>query len=417
MKTDVAIIGGGPGGSTMAMFLARHGIRSVIVEKATFPRYHIGESMSGECGALLRSLGLESKMIERRDPIKHGVSVYGPRGKDSFYVPVMARNAENQLIPATTWQVRRSTFDQMVLNEATSRGADLIHGEVVAALRGDDRIRGLRVRMPNGTMQEIESEVVIDATGQHTCLSHCGVTSTKERGRYFRQVAIFSQVTGAIREPGVIRDNTIILYKQQFHWAWMIPIDDEVMSVGVVVPNEYFQSKKESKHDFLVRELAELHPELSRRVPDKRLVEEARAIPNYSFHIKEFTGKGFICIGDAHRFIDPIFSFGLFLSVGEANLAARAIADYFAGAGRDEPNPFAAHQRKCEGGMDVIQEMMDAFWDQPLAFAYLAHKEHIEGITDIFAGRIYMDKPSSTMVEINAINAAARRRQQKAAAV
>src|SRR5262245_15145439 len=105
MKTDVAIIGGGPGGSAAAMFLARHGIRSTIVEKVTFPRYHIGESMSGECGGLLRELGLEPTMIARRDPVKHGVTVYGPQGKNrlhenSFYVPVMARTAENKLTKA-----------------------------------------------------------------------------------------------------------------------------------------------------------------------------------------------------------------------------------------------------------------------------------------------------------------------------
>lgn len=410
MKTDVAIIGGGPGGSAAAMFLERKGIRSAIVEKTSFPRYHIGESMSGECGALLRQLALEPKMIARRDPVKHGVRVYGPKGKDSFYVPVMARTSENQLTPATTWQVRRSTFDQMMLDEAGSRGAEVIRGEVVEPLFGDDGVRGLRVRTSDGGIQDVESEVVIDATGQHTFLAHRGVTSPKEPGKYCRQVAIFSQVVGAIREPGEIRDNTVILYKQRFHWAWLIPIDDEVVSVGVVVPNEYFQSKQESKHDFLVRELSELHPELSRRVPDKRLVEEARAIPNYSYHIKQFTGKGYICIGDAHRFIDPIFSFGLYLTIREAAFAADTIADYFAGAGRDEPNPFLAHQRLCEGGMDVIQDLMDAFWDQPLAFAVLAHRQHVEGIIDIFAGRIYMDKPSAALEEIHAINAAARRR-------
>jgi flavin-dependent dehydrogenase len=407
MKTDVAIIGGGPGGSSAAMFLQRKGLRATIVEKMSFPRYHIGESMSGECGALLRELSLESKMIARRDPIKRGVRVYGPKGKDSFYVPVMARTAENKLTPATTWQVRRSTFDQMMLEEAGSRGADVIQGEVVEPLLGDDGVRGLRVRTADGRMEDIESEVVIDATGQHTFLAHRGVTSPKEPGRYCRQVAVFSQVAGAIREPGEIRDNTIILYRKQFHWAWLIPIDDEVVSVGVVVPNEYFQSKQESKHDFLVRELSELHPELWRRTPDKRLVEEARAIPNYSYHIKQFTGKGYICIGDAHRFIDPIFSFGIYLAIREANFAADAIARYFAGAGRDEPNPFAAHQSLCESGMDVIQDLMDAFWDQPLAFAVLAHRQHVEEIIDIFAGRIYMDKPSAALEEIHAINAAA----------
>jgi flavin-dependent dehydrogenase len=405
MKTDVAIIGGGPGGSSAAMFLAKKGIRAAIVEKMTFPRYHIGESMTGECGGLVRELGLEHMMVARRDPVKHGVKVYGPQGKSSFYVPVMARTPDQQLTPAITWQVRRSTFDQMMLNEAASRGADVVHGEVVDVLRGEDCVRGLRVRMPDGRNQDIESQVVIDASGQGTVLAHKGVTSPKERGRYDRQVAIFSQVAGAVRDPGKERDNTIILYKKRFHWAWFIPIDDEITSIGVVVPNEYFMSQKESKHDFLVRELNELHPELSRRTPDKRLVEEARAIPNYSYHIRRFTGKGFICIGDAHRFIDPIFSFGLYFTMREANFAAQAVADYFAGAGRDDSNPFAEHQQKCEGGMDVIQEMMDAFWDHPFPFVVLVNIRHVEGCIDTFAGRVYMDKPSPTLLALRAINA------------
>src|SRR5262245_58629885 len=230
MKTDVAIIGGGPGGSAAAMFLARHGIRSAIVEKMNFPRYHIGESMSGECGALLRELGLEPKLIARRDPVKYGVTVYGPQRQNrtqanTFYVPVMARTPDNKLIKASTWQVRRSTFDQMMLDEATSRGAEIIHGEVVGPLLGDNGVRGLRVRTPNGDTYDIESEVVIDASGQHTFLAHNGVTSAKVRGKYFRQVAIFSQVAGAIRDPSTEPDNTIILYKQKFHWAWLIPLD------------------------------------------------------------------------------------------------------------------------------------------------------------------------------------------------
>jgi flavin-dependent dehydrogenase len=405
MKTDVAIIGGGPGGSSAAMFLAKKGIRATIVEKMSFPRYHIGESMTGECGGLVRELGLESMMVTRRDPVKHGVKVYGPMAKNSFYVPVMARTPEKKLTPAITWQVRRSTFDQMMLNEATSRGADVVHGEVVDVLRGEDCVRGVRVRMPDGKVHEIKAEVVIDASGQGTVLAHKGVTSTKEAGKYARQVAIFSQVANAIRDPGKERNNTIILYKERFHWAWFIPIDDEITSIGVVVPNEYFQSKKESKHDLLMRELNELHPELSRRTPDKRLVEEARAIPNYSYHIKQFTGKGFICIGDAHRFIDPIFSFGLYFTMREASFAAQAIADYFAGAGRDEPNPFAAHQHKCEGGMDVIQEMMDAFWDHPLPFVVLVNIRQVEGCIDTFAGRVYLDRPTPTLQALRAINA------------
>src|SRR5438128_2145395 len=111
MKTPVAIVGGGPGGATSALFLARAGISSVIIEQQTFPRYHIGESMSGESGAILRRLGLEAEMMRGKLPIKRGLTVYGTSGKNAWYVPVKGRDANWKLFDQSTWQVRRSDFD------------------------------------------------------------------------------------------------------------------------------------------------------------------------------------------------------------------------------------------------------------------------------------------------------------------
>ena len=108
---EVVIVGGGPGGAATALFLAQRGIRSTLVEKDCFPRYHIGESLTGECGKCLRTLGLEQQMAGQ--PVKRGVKVFGPEGRNSFYVPVMART-EERLMDATTWQVRRSDFDHML---------------------------------------------------------------------------------------------------------------------------------------------------------------------------------------------------------------------------------------------------------------------------------------------------------------
>src|SRR5262249_5716225 len=162
------------------------------------------------------------------------------------------------------------------------------------------------------------------------------------------QIAIFSQVTGAIRGDNKSRetgkDNTLIFYRGKFHWAWFIPLDDEVVSVGVVIPGAYFREKRESKRDFLVRELHELNPELKSRLPEINLVEDVHVIPNYSYQVKRFCGKGFICIGDAHRFIDPIFSFGLYVTLKEASFAAPVVKAYLEGAGRDQANPFAEYQ-------------------------------------------------------------------------
>ncbi|MBI3995016.1 MAG: MFS transporter [Nitrospirae bacterium] len=404
-KKDVVIIGGGPAGAAGAMFLAKEGIRSLIVEQESFPRFHIGESLTGAGGKVLRDLGLEGEMVRRRHPIKQGVKVYGNSPKGTWFVPVMGRDENWNLHDSDTWQVRRSEFDKMMLDEAVARGADLLQGRATRPLRNDDgSVRGVEVRMAAGGTQEIESEVILDCSGQATFLADAGVTGTKHIGNHVKHIAIFSQVTGAIRDQGGSRDNykdnTLIFYQKKFHWAWFIPLDDDVVSVGVVVPSAYFQEKKESKRDFLVRELQELHPVLKRRLPEIKLVEEVHAIPDYTYQVSEFCGKGFICIGDAHRFIDPIFSFGVTVAMREAQFAAPAIKAYLGGAHRDQVNPFADHQISCDKGADVLEDAIDLFWEQPTTFAFFAHQRHKEMITDVFAGRIYERQPSPSVSEI-----------------
>ncbi len=237
MKTDVLIIGGGPGGSAMAMFLAREGIKPVILEQEEFPRFHIGESMTGEAAQVVRRLGLEQKMVKH--PVKHGVKVFGTTGVNSWYVPVSSRDKEWNLSFSTTWQVRRSDFDAMMLKEAETRGATVVRGTATKPLLAEDgALRGVRVRWPDGKSEDIETQVVLDCSGQATFLANQRVTGPKYLGNYDKQVAFFSQVTGAVRGSGSsgeeFKDNTLIFYAKKFHWAWFIPLDDDVVSVGMV---------------------------------------------------------------------------------------------------------------------------------------------------------------------------------------
>lgn len=390
MKTDVVIIGGGPSGSSSALHLLRQGIQPIIVEKETFPRYHIGESMTGECGGIIRSLGLEEEMAAANYPVKYGVRVFG---HNQWFVPVRSRNPQG-LYDVTTWQVRRGEFDKMLLSAAVSRGATLIHGQATRVIMNDDgSVGGLYVQPKQGPEIKITSQVVLDCSGQNTFLANLGVTGPKYRGNYDKQMAVFSQVVGGIRDDGDTRalqpDNTIIFYKTKYHWSWWIPLDHQVISVGVVSPAAYFLNKKEQKKDFLTRELHELHPELKRRLPEVKLVEETRTIPNYSFQVKNFCGKGYICVGDSHRFVDPIFSFGVYVGMKEAQFAASAVADYLNGSGRDKPNPFIEHQIRCEQGIDVLEDTIDGFWEHPLTFAWFAHSKYIDSVIDVFSGYIY----------------------------
>jgi flavin-dependent dehydrogenase len=399
MKTEVAIVGGGPAGSASAMFLADKGIKSVIIEKETFPRYHIGESMIGECAAVIRALGLEERMLQHKFPIKHGLTVYGSEGKNAWFVPSMGRDANWNLFDRFTWQVRRGDFDKMMLDEAVTRGAKLIRGQAAEPLiRDDESVRGVRVHMEDGGTEDLESEVLLDCSGQATFLANSGVTGPKYRGNYDRQIAIFSQVKNAVRGEGKHRDDTLIFYQQKYHWAWFIPLDEEIVSLGVVIPAAYFAEKRESKRDFLVRELHELNPELKQRVPKVELVEETRSIVNYSFQVRQFCGPGYICIGDAHRFIDPIFSFGLFQTIKEAQLAAPVVKDYLDGANRDDPNPFIEHQRRCDEALDIAEDAVDAFWEHPLAFALYTHMRYRDEMIDVLAGRVFERQPSAAVV-------------------
>ncbi|MGI9610402.1 MAG: NAD(P)/FAD-dependent oxidoreductase [Acidimicrobiia bacterium] len=413
MKTDVAIIGAGPAGATAAIDLARMGIDTVLVEKETFPRFHIGESLTGESGKVLRSLGLEERLNEKGHPVKRGVKVFGPGGRNSFWVPVVTVTEEGDRFESSTWQVRRSDFDTLLLEEAQSAGATLLKGEALEPIVQDDgQVTGLRVALEDGIAETIESKILLDASGMKCFLSRAKVTGPKERGLYDKQIAVFTHVRGAKRDPGDQRDNTIIFYQKPAHWAWFIPIDDETVSVGVVVPTSYFRDCDETKTEFLTREFRELNSELAERLVDAEIGIEPLATTNYSYHIREFTGPGWACIGDSHRFIDPVFSFGVHFSLHEARKVATAIAEHLAAGAPDGVNPFREYQSYAEAGQDVIQDMLDAFWLEPFGFAYAVHKAHRDEIIDFFAGRFYdlEDEPDG-LAAIRKLAASGRARQ------
>ena len=405
MKTDVAVVGGGPAGAAAAMHLARRGIESVIVEKVPFPRFHIGEAMTGECGGLVRELGFEEQMLAERHPHRHGARVYGP-GRKPWFVPVMQRTEEG-LVEQHTWHVRRSVFDDMLLKGAEAGGATIVPGKAVRPLRSEDGgVRGVAVEPHDGGELELEAELVFDCSGQGTFMAKHGVTGPKYLGAYDKQIAIFSQVVGVERDSGTnanreeMPGNTLIFYRSKFHWCWAIPLDDEVTSVGVVVPSQYFVDRKETKKEFLERELRELSDELARRLPVVELIDDVHVIPNYSYQVSNFVGEGFICVGDAHRFVDPIFSFGLFAAMKEAGFAAETAQRYLG----DErgPNVLRRHMLRCEKGLDIVEDLIDTFWENPIAFSVLAHLKCRDDMIDIFAGRIYPEdgQPSSTVLRL-----------------
>src|SRR5436309_776904 len=392
-KHPVIIIGGGPAGAVTAMYLLRRGIRPVIIERDIFPRFHVGETMTGATAVALRELGLGDALDAQRYPIKHGVTFYGTDGKNAFWVPIMRRNNENVQVPNQTWSVMRSTFDQILFNGALERGAEWIRATAVAPIRQDDRVIGLSVRTPSGITENLFSEVLIDASGSATFLANHRVTGPKLRGNYDKQIALFTQFSGTIRDSGSEAHeqpgNVLLFYQKKNHWAWFIPVGDELTSVGVVFPAEYFKQAGLSKEEMVLRECRTMNAALSERLPDLTFSEQVYAAPNFSYRVMNYTGKGFLCVGDAHRFTDPIFAYGIFFAVQEGEFATEAIARFLSGENKTDGNPFRDYEALCDQGNDIAQDFIDCLWEYPLAFQRMVVYKYREAIIDIFAGRIY----------------------------
>lgn len=401
---DVAIVGGGPAATFTALYLLEQGITPLIIEQETFPRFHIGESLTGEVGAALRKLGLESKMNAAKYPVKYGVKVYGQGGNNQFWVPVMKRVRPGQggLTAAHTWQVRRDEFDSMLLDEACSRGALHLRGSAEAVCHDQQQVTGLVVATDSGKVV-IQSKVVVDASGQKTFLAHQGVTSSKERGAYSNQIALYSRVRGAARDQGEDSGNTLIFYSDRHRWSWFIPISEDQTSLGLVVPAKELAQSGLSPEEFYFDRIQTLNPALSNRLRQTDYTEKVRCSSNYSYRIHNFTGPGFLCVGDSHRFLDPIFSFGLHFASHEAKIAADHLAKSLQTGAWAEQNPYIDYARQVERGQQVIQVLIDFFWDYPLAFQLMAHKTHIEDVADCFAGRIYSETPNEAVREMQKI--------------
>ncbi len=402
MNTTVAIVGGGPGGSTTASYLARHGIDSVIVEKATFPRFRVGEALTGEVGAIIRDLGLEEAMSQFAE--KTAGIVVGPNGRNAFAVATQRRDPVLGLCPTTTWQVRRAAFDQMLLERAADNGVSVVNACAVEPVVEDGVVRGIVVEHDGGRQEMIHADVVVDASGPSTFLAQAGLTGPKERGQYARQIAVYSHYAGAQFDPDKGATNTHIYYKSSYHWAWFIPMGGDTVSVGVVTPSDYYRDSGEGKEAFIARELRELNPGLAERSATLEKIEDVHVVSNFSYQIPRFTGSGFICVGDAHRFLDPIFAFGVHFTMVEGRRAADTIAECLSNGGPATPGVFDDHERICEIGQDIVQSLVDGFWWNPFAFAIFVHRRYTDDFTDLFAGRVYQEEPSPGVQALRNIN-------------
>ena len=420
-KYPVIVLGGGPAGAATAMYLLKRGITPVIVERDEHPRFHVGESLTGATAVALKELGLGPAIEAQNYPIKHGVVFYGPDGKNDFWVPVVRRNENFEQVPNSTWNVMRSTFDKILFDAALERGAEWIKATAVAPIVDGETVTGLKIRTPEGATENLYSEVLIDASGLATFLANHRVTGRKIPGVSDKQIALFTQFANTIRDNGPELHqqpgNTLLYYQGKHYWAWFIPVTEELTSVGVVFRTDYFKKKGMTKEEMMLHECRNMTPVLSERLPDLTPQEPIHAIPNFSYRVYDYTGKGFFCIGDAHRFIDPIFAYGVYFGIQEGEFAAEAIARLFSGDIKSNGNPFADYERLCDEGNEVVEDVIGVLWEFPLAFQRIVTSRDKAPTLDLLSGRIYGEMGANNAARIAMRKLMAVKEREQAAKV
>lgn len=315
---DVLVIGGGPGGSTIAALLAERGHRVTLVEKDRHPRFHIGESLLPHNMPLLERLGVRDE-IERNSMPKHGIEfVSAAHGKSVTYDFGRALDRRHPYAV----QVRRSSFDHTLLKNAVAKGAAVIEEcRVTSVAFAGDGPAIVEARGRDGATRRWRASFVVDASGRDTLLAN--QFGLRERNRRTNTAAMFGHFTGAKRLAGKDEGNITVAWFEH-GWFWFIPLADGTTSIGAVCPAAFFKNRG-SDIDSFFRSVIASCPEIAARLENATLVGPVTATGNYSYHARRASGERFILVGDACEFIDPVFSTGVLIAMRMAFQGAEAV--------------------------------------------------------------------------------------------
>jgi flavin-dependent dehydrogenase len=318
-QCDVVVIGGGPGGSTAAALLARRGYKVIALEKAHHPRFHIGESLLPMNLPVFERLGVLEK-VRQLGVFKPGADFEADneRGYNTY---AFARAIGNS--PPHAWQVWRQDFDKMLYDHARDCGADAREGhEVIRVEQREARDTWIGVKTDDGAEYTIQARYVVDASGRDALLS--SRKKLRRKNTEHQSAAMFGHFRGADRRAGEDAGN-ISIYSFEHGWMWMIPLPDGVMSVGAVCRPGYLKQRNGRTLEFLYDTL-KLSPALWQRVQHAELIRnEVRVTGNYSYDSSCMGGPGWILVGDAFAFLDPVFSSGVYLAMSGAEQAVEVV--------------------------------------------------------------------------------------------
>jgi len=385
---DVFVLGGGPGGSTIAALLAERGWNVVIAEKERHPRFHIGESLLPLNMPLFERMGLRHE-VERIGMPKFGAEFNSPTHPDP--VTFDFSQAWDKGFPSA-FQVRRSEFDELLFRACERKGAHPVEGCRVTNVDfpvGED-VR-IEARLGDGRTQSWRARFFVDASGRDTFLAtRFGI---KRRNREHRSAAMYGHFTGAQRLPGREAGN-ISMFWFDHGWFWFIPLLDGTTSVGAVCWPYYMKSRKTDPTTFFLDTVATV-PKLAQRLRDARLTHEVTATGNYSYSAARMYGERYILVGDAFAFIDPVFSSGVMLAMNSASVGADAVDACLRNPAR-APDMLREFDRSVRAGVKSFSWFIYRMTNPTIRQLFMAPSNALrmqEAILSLLAGDLFRGTP------------------------
>jgi len=391
---DVAVIGGGPAGSTAAALLAQRGYSVALLEKTRHPRFHIGESLLPANLPLFERLGVADQVRAIGMP-KWGAEFVSPW--HDWTSRLQFADAWDKSQPYA-YQVRRSEFDEILFRNAARKGALAMEGCRVREVEflGAGGGAQLLVRRDDGGEEHWRARFVVDASGRDTFLGNR--FKAKQRNPRHNSAAIYAHFRHARRHAGRC-EGDISIFWFAHGWFWLIPLADGVTSVGAVVWPYYMKSRSKPVNEFLMDTIA-LCPQLAARLADAGRVSEAEATGNYSYACNRTHGPGYILLGDAYTFIDPVFSSGVMLAMNSAFSGVEAV-DACLRRPAEAPRALARFDRLVRRGPREFSWFIYRVTNPTMQTLFMAPRNYLrmkEGLLSLLAGDVSGKAPIAASV-------------------
>ena len=384
--SNVIIIGGGPAGSTLGAYLSMAGIQNTIFESALHPRSHVGESLVTSTTRIFKEIGFLQTMEDAGFVKKYGAAWHPPENTGEFAIE-FGEFPQEGIDQDYTYHVDRSKFDLYLLKHAEKLGSKIYQGiHVQDVIIEDGRACGVRFNIGNQSVT-LPGDIIVDATGRQALLGR--VLKLKKKDPIFNQFAAHAWYENVNRGSGRTADYIHIYFLPvERGWIWQIPITEEITSIGVVAEKNVFRDSRLDPESWLGNHVQST-PDIARAMQDARRINEVKLEADYSYSMERLAGDGFLIIGDAARFVDPIFSSGVSVALSSAKFASEQIRCAYE-IGDFSAATFAPYEAKLRKGVNVWYEFIRLYYKLlPLFTYFIQSKEHRLEVLRLLQGEVY----------------------------